>query len=117
MPSPALASLALALLALADPPAPADPPAAALDVVTALETALGDAIARAQPSVVAISRLKSETGETTAVRGRNPEPRRAEAAGLMIGDVDLQGDDYNPFDSGSGVVIGDAGEILTNYHL
>jgi serine protease Do len=115
MPLPALAPLAFALLAWADPPAPADPPASALDLVAALETALADAIAKAQPSVVAVSRFKAEGGETTAIRGRNPEPRRADP--VIIGDVDPQADDYNPFDSGSGVVIGDGGEVLTNYHL
>jgi serine protease Do len=113
MSSPVLAPLAFALLALADPPA--DSPAPALDVVAALETVLADAIAKAQPSVVAISRSKSDGGETTAIRGRNPAPRRSDP--MMIGDVDPQADDYNPFDSGSGVVIGDGGEILTTYHL
>ena len=42
---PHLAPLAFALLALADPPANPAPP----DVVAAIETALGDAIARAEP--------------------------------------------------------------------
>ena len=41
------------------------------DVVAALETAMADAIARAEPSVVAIHRDKAENSqETQAVRGR-----------------------------------------------
>jgi serine protease Do len=114
MPSPALAPLAVALLALADPAA--DPPAPALDVVAALETALADAIAKAQPSVVAISRFKAEGGETTAIRGRNPEPRGV-AGPMVLGNADLLGDDTISFDYGSGVVIGNGGEILTAYHV
>ena len=53
-----------------------------LEVVAALETALADAIARAEPSVVAIARTKAEdSDETTAVRGRNPAPRPGRPAG------------------------------------
>ena len=114
MPWPAFAPLACALLALADPPA--EPPAAPGDVVAALETALADAIAKAQPAVVAISRLKAEGGETTAIRGRVPEPAVPPGA-VILGNIDPLGQDFLSFDYGSGVVIGDRGEILTAYHV
>ncbi len=99
-----LVPLACMFLAWADPPTP--PPEAALGLVAALETALTDAIAKAEPSVVAIARDKSEHDETTAVRGRNP---------LEVTDP-ISADELS-FDYGSGVVIGDSGEILTAFHV
>ncbi len=89
-----------------------------LDVVSALETAVADAIEQAQPSVVAINRIKSQDGETTAIRGRL-DLRGARANMAMVGanDADPLSRDYIAFDYGSGVVIGDEGQILTNYHL
>ena len=55
-------------------PSPTDRPttaAAPLDIVAALESALADAIARAEPSIVAIHRHKgANPNETLAVRGR-----------------------------------------------
>jgi S1-C subfamily serine protease len=101
-----LVSLACVLLTWADPPAPSPPTAPAMDLVTAMETVLADAIARAAPSVVAIAREKSEHEETTAIRGRNPEPP-----------ADPTDTERVSFDYGSGVVIGDGGEILTAYHV
>lgn len=55
-------------------PAPDSPPGPApADVVSSLETVMTGAIARAEPSVVAIHRQKAEnTQETMAVRGRRP---------------------------------------------
>jgi len=113
--------MALALLAWPDPPAPAPAPTA-LDVVSAVESALGDAIAKAEPSVVAIAREKSENDETLAVRGREAprnnagfEPRVG--GGRIINDVDPFGGDTLSFDYGSGVVVGDKGEILTAFHV
>jgi serine protease Do len=112
-----LAALACALLAGADPPAtPSSPPITPLDVVAALETTLGDAIARAEPSIVAIAREKGENSEeTTAVRGRSAPVQPLEhrlAAGTAV-----VGDDFLSFDYGSGVVIGEKGEILTAFHV
>ncbi|AGA29300.1 trypsin-like peptidase domain-containing protein [Singulisphaera acidiphila] len=124
-----LGSLVCLLLALADPP-PSDPPAGSpLEVVAALESALADAIAKAEPSVVAIARDKGEDDTTTAVKGRTKNGEGA--AGLLEGadqalllrgriDVmpnDVFGPDQISFDFGSGVVIGDRGEILTAFHV
>lgn len=98
-----LIPLATLLLAAADPPEAR--PGSAVDVVTALETTLADAIARAEPSIVAIARRKGDGEATTAVRGQGGGP------------VDpLKSSDLS-FDYGSGVVIGDKGEILTAFHV
>lgn len=101
-----LISLVPLLLACTDPPATTSAPSSAVDVVSALETALADAIAKAEPSVVAISRDKSEDGATRAIRGRGAPPQTD----------DLNRDQLS-FDYGSGVVIGDHGEILTAFHV
>ena len=99
-------ALALFALSLADPPP--------VDVVSALETAVTNAIAKVEPSVVAITREKSlENDETLAVRGRDANPPEGFAADPF------EAEDFLalPGDFGSGVVIGDNGEILTVYHL
>src|SRR3954468_15192845 len=94
----------------------ADPPAAPVEVVAALESALGDAIEKAEPSVVAIARTKAADGEgTTAVRGR-PAPTQTDPRGLAR-EFNPDGGDMVSFDYGSGVVIGDRGEILTAFHV
>jgi S1-C subfamily serine protease len=114
--------LACLPLALVDPPGRAAPPApqpSPLDVVSALETVVSDAIARAEPSVVAIHRVKGDTPqETLAVRGRSRpatglEPGRPRARFVR----DLDPTDQISFDFGSGVVVGDEGQILTAYHV
>lgn len=117
---PTLLPMALALLAWADPPLGPTPTASPLDVVSALESVLGDAIARAEPSVVAIARVKSDNDETLAVRGRNvgrglPPERRAGFGAIVQGD----GFDAETLSSdfGSGVVVGDKGEVLTAFHV
>ena len=107
-----LVPLTCALLAWADPP-----PGSSLAVVEALETALGDAIAKDEPSVVAVAREKSEEGEETlAVRGRprevNPRDPR-----LGMGRFNLSNPNWLSFDYGSGVIIGNGGEILTAFHV
>jgi serine protease Do len=96
-------------------PAPAD-------LVSSLETAIADAIARAEPSVVAIHRGKSDNSqETVAIRGRRHprvirEPSRPNT--LFPGRVVRAPESPNiSFDFGSGVVIGDKGQILTLYHV
>lgn len=119
-----LLCLACATLAWDDAPA-SEPPkpaaaASALEVVTALEDALGDVIERAEPSVVAIHRDKNgNASETLAVRGRSRPPRAAAIgdARAIPAPLALDGDDGISFDFGSGVVIGDQGEILTAFHV
>jgi serine protease Do len=112
------------------------PHARADDPVAALETAVADAIERARPSVVAITRLPSEDGQTLAVQGRvapeEPEGPGAFAAPELggprpdrpgfphFGDVRTAPaiEAYAlPGDYSGGVVIGDQGQILTTYHL
>ena len=99
----------------------ADPPVTPPEVIVALEAALERAIERAEPSIVAIARTKAEAGdETLAVRGRNPaslqnDPRVANRA-LNL-NVNPGGPESVSFDYGSGVVIGNAGEILTTFHV
>lgn len=98
-----LASVLLAGSDAANPPPAAPSP---LEIVTALENVLADAIAKAEPSVVAIARVKSENDATAAIRGRNP----AAPMGLFP-------PDRLSFDYGSGVVVGDKGEVLTAFHV
>jgi len=90
----------------ADPPATPAGPTTPFDIVSALETTLADAIAKAESSVVAIARERSENDTTTAIRGRNPAPP-----------FDAFEPDTLTFDYGSGVVVGDKGEILTAFHV
>jgi S1-C subfamily serine protease len=85
-------------------------------VVAALESALTEAIARAEPSVVAIAREKSEDGVATAVKGRNSEPTHQDPRSRPGRRLPLAAD-WVSFDYGSGVVIGSRGEILTAYHV
>jgi S1-C subfamily serine protease len=116
---PTLLPIAVALLAWSDPPA--DPPrVSARDVVAALESALSDAIERAEVSVVAIARVKSDNDETLAVRGRDQGhlpgfDRRGAFGG--VNNLDPFGSDVMSFDYGSGVVVGDRGQILTAFHV
>lgn len=114
-----LLPLVCALWSCADPP-PASP-AAPMEIVAALEAALADAIEKAEPSVVAISRTKGEDGDkTTAVRGRDqPLPRNdAQAFARQFNpNANPNATDLISFDYGSGVVIGDRGEILTTFHV
>ncbi len=97
-----------------------DPPVSPPEVVAALETALQSAIAKAEPSIVAIARTKTEDGDvTTAVRGRNPAPLQGDprATARPFNLIPNAGGEMVSFDYGSGVVIGDAGEILTAFHV
>ncbi|WP_165219466.1 trypsin-like peptidase domain-containing protein [Aquisphaera insulae] len=98
-----------------------DPPGAApaaVDPVSALENAVVDAIARAEPSVVAISREKAERPEDLAIRGR-PRSFNRENPTLLRrrSPLDLGQGELISFDFGSGVVVGDKGQILTAYHV
>jgi serine protease Do len=118
---PHLAPLVLAFLMAPDGAAPPAPPAP-IDIVSALESTLADAIARAEPSVVAIARDKDgKSEETSAVRGRNPAPVPAPEApmpvGVFRGFEEPEAPDYLSSDYGSGVAIGENGEILTTFHV
>jgi serine protease Do len=107
-----LVPVALVLLALADPPEPAD-------LVSALETAMADAIAKAEPSVVAIAREKNGDSEvTTAVRGqRNNQAPPAPPRTFAVDELGPDPQDWISFDYGSGVVVGNEGQILTAFHV
>lgn len=95
-----------------------DGPASPADLVMALETVVADAVSRAEPSVVAIARVKADKGAgTTAIKGRNPEPLPAPEEGNIAGLRLLDEPEQIAFDYGSGVVIGDGGQILTAYHV
>ena len=118
-PMPTLLPMALTLLAWADPP---QGPAAAppLSVVEAVEAALADAIAAAEPSVVAVAREKSDNDETLAVRGRAaPRPPVIDRRFGVVAqpNADPFAGDNPSFDYGSGVVVGGHNEILTAYHV
>jgi S1-C subfamily serine protease len=109
------------------PPLPVDPPAAqepgrepvASDLVSALENAVALAIERAEPSVVAIHRKKGDNPqETLAVRGKPRPPAGFDTRGVLprfARDPELS--DSISFDFGSGVVVGDEGQILTTFHV
>ncbi len=117
-----LSCLALSWL---EPPPPKEPVKGALspaDVVTALETAISDAVAKAEPSVVAIHRFKGENSQVTqAVRGRKRPGNMLEPNGPFAFNArmirNFEPSNLLSFDFGSGVVIGDHGEILTMYHV
>jgi S1-C subfamily serine protease len=95
-----------------DPP---EPSAAA--IVASVEKLISDAIATAEPSVVAIHRNKNETGqETLAIRGRKRGRSLPMAFPNRIPQP-LDTSNMISFDFGSGVVIGDHGEILTLFHV
>jgi serine protease Do len=96
----------------ADTPNPAD-------IVASLETVVADAVAKAEPSVVAITRMKGDKGDATlAVRGRNQGLPAFQLDDSKLGEavVPTQSD-FVVTDFGSGVVIGDKGEILTAFHV
>jgi serine protease Do len=122
---PHLACVAFALLTLAASPFQEEPranPSTSGDVVAALEAALGDAIARAEPSVVAIAREKDGKSElTTAVRGILPplmvQPEPPPGLFIFPNIDEPEGPDYIASDFGSGVVVGDRGQILTTFHV
>lgn len=85
-------------------------------IVNALENSVSDAIDKASDSVVAISRIKNHEGSNTnAIRGKatpvTPEFRP------MAGFADPSSSDFQSFDYGAGVVVGEEGQILTAFHV
>lgn len=124
-----LNTASLAAMGLDDPPADRDAAAAtgpALAAVSALEDAMVAAVARAETSVVAISRFKRPNGSsdnevTTAIKGLGRLSLLNDRGGgdFPQGFGDLEGvpGDARTFDSASGVTIGPRGEILTAFHV
>jgi S1-C subfamily serine protease len=105
----------------ADPMSPSPAPA---EIVAAIENVMADAIAKAEPSVVAIHRFKVENSqETQAVRGRKRPNNLIDTSRQLFlfneGRMPQMPDQSSliSFDFGSGVVIGDHGEILTAFHV
>src|SRR4051794_31261537 len=120
---PRLLPLAFALLTWTDPPASAPPTSVSPpDVVAALESALADAIAKAEPSVVAIAREKSDNDETLPARGGGWGGSQTGDRRFLMGRVINDADPFGPdlvlaSDVGSGVVVGPRGQILTAFHV
>jgi serine protease Do len=113
--------LPVLLLGWALPPEQGDPATrpSAFEIATAVETVVSDAIAKAEPSVVAIHRQKNEASpETLAVRGRK---EILDVQDLQLADLRSPGTPdpelLLSFDYGSGVVIGNEGQILTAFHV
>jgi serine protease Do len=87
-------------------PSPAD-----LDAVLAVERVLTRAIERAEQSVVAIARVR---------RGPQPAPRVQSPDGQLIFPSqknDPTDPDFVPNEYATGVIVGENGLILTNYHV
>ena len=84
-------------------------------IVEAFESTLTDAIARADPAVVGVARIKNGDGrgETLAVHRKNAQPRAPRNDVRFV----PREEDFQSFDYGSGVVVGDSGEILTAFHV
>ena len=113
-----LLSLACLPWLWADPPPRPQQPSP-LDLVTAMQSVLADAIARAEPSVVAIHRYKKDNPqETLAVRGK-PRPQTALNPPFLRPRFqrELEAPNMISFDFGSGVVVGGEGQILTAFHV
>lgn len=84
-------------------------PPSGLAVAMAMEQLLVDAIAKAERSVVAVARIR--TDRLAAGAGPRP-PFPIGAQPLSPTDADFVPNEY-----GAGVVVGREGHILTNYHL
>ena len=83
----------------------------------ALETAVADSIARAEPSVVTVLRSRNPGGtETLAVRGRNGLGQAGERFAMEAADLSEPSFIPLPGDYGAGVVVGEQNEILTTFH-
>lgn len=91
-------------------------------VVATLENAVANSIETAERSVVAISRIRRQEGSiTNAVKGKvapvtaDFRPMAGMPAG--IGMIEPLGRNFQSFDYGAGVVIGNQGEMLTAFHV
>lgn len=100
--------------------APGSTASATIAPLAALEKSLVDAIARAERSVVAISRQRRPLGAARPaapgerVEGRD-EPRDAERVGL-VPERTPEDPDFVPQDYATGVVVDRSGLIVTAYH-
>lgn len=87
-----------------------------LQLLMAAEEALSETIARSEPSVVAIMRVRrSEGGEIPAFQ--IPDLFNRPRGVLPRGDTELPDADFVPTEFGTGVVIDSKGLILTNFHV
>lgn len=99
------------MLALAAGPAMAQPPAA-LDIVDAVEQVVSDAIARAEPSVVSIARVRP-----TEVAATPRAPFDPFGAQLLRDTPGPKDPSFVPNEYGTGVIVDAQGLILTAYHI
>lgn len=86
-----------------------------MQAVAAIETALVDAIAEAEKSVVAIARVKRSDRDELSILDPMPDPFGRPMAGpppARPGDVDFIPNDY-----ATGVIVDRAGLIVTHYHV
>ncbi|MHB1033508.1 MAG: trypsin-like peptidase domain-containing protein [Pirellulales bacterium] len=109
------------LLALAAMPAanlPAQEPSG-LQAAESLERALVEAIAGAEKSVVSIARVHKSEPAKAASPALRPDPFRRGPLGPVPQNAPVQptDPDFIPNEFGTGVVVGAAGSILTNYHV
>lgn len=84
-----------------------------LQAAAALENVVVEAIAKAEKSVVAISRLRKDQGEREA----GSEPLGVPAIPDPRGEGDALRPDFVPHGFGTGVVVDAKGLILTAYHV
>jgi serine protease Do len=94
----------------AETPAAETPPATDLDAALVLQRVVEDAIARAERSVVAIARYRTDGPPISEPRVENRGEIRARL-GLF------NGQDEVPAELAAGVVLDRNGYILTNYHV
>ena len=84
-----------------------------LETAAALEQAVIEAVAKAEKSVVAIARVRKETGREAPLRADEP-PRDLPGPAEVTDPTDPK---FVPSEFGSGVVIDAKGLIVTNYHV
>jgi len=86
-----------------------------LDTVRAMEGVLVDVIARCEPSVVAIARVRRERPDEVAILEPRPDPFGRESSTAT--DRRPTDPDFIPHEYGTGVVVDRQGLILTAYHV
>jgi serine protease Do len=85
-----------------------------LEVAGRVERAVTDAIARAEPSVVAVARVRKPARRAAAEGGRLPLGS-GDRRGLL--ELEPTSPDFIPNEFASGVVLDRAGFIVTNFHV